>query len=145
RQTTVVASARVHATRRPRQRPHPCALRRGVRGVQPDHANAVRETRARILVARQRHDPRRVAGRHPLAPEATPARSIRRLSTVVLFVYGTLAPGQVAWSTLAPHARATWETQVDGHLYDTGRGYPAAVFGTGTGRVAGWCCELADF
>jgi gamma-glutamylcyclotransferase (GGCT)/AIG2-like uncharacterized protein YtfP len=66
------------------------------------------------------------------------------LSTVVLFVYGTLAPGQVAWSTLAPHARATWETTVAGRLYDTGRGYPAAVFGPGTGQVAGWCCALED-
>lgn len=66
------------------------------------------------------------------------------MSTVVLFVYGTLAPGQEAWSTLAPHARATWETSVEGRLFDTGRGYPAAVFGTGAGRVAGWCCELED-
>jgi gamma-glutamylcyclotransferase (GGCT)/AIG2-like uncharacterized protein YtfP len=67
------------------------------------------------------------------------------LSTVVLFVYGTLAPGQVAWSTLAPHARSTWETSVAGRLYDTGRGYPAAVLGAETGRVAGWCCELEGF
>ena len=66
------------------------------------------------------------------------------MSRITLFVYGTLAPGQVAWSTLAPHARAQWETYVHGRLYDTGRGYPAAVFGDGLGHVAGWCCELED-
>jgi gamma-glutamylcyclotransferase (GGCT)/AIG2-like uncharacterized protein YtfP len=61
---------------------------------------------------------------------------------VVLFVYGTLMPGQRAWSTLAPHAVRTWETTVAGRIYDTGRGYPAAVFDEGDERVAGWCCEL---
>jgi gamma-glutamylcyclotransferase (GGCT)/AIG2-like uncharacterized protein YtfP len=66
------------------------------------------------------------------------------LNTVTLFVYGTLAPGERAWSTLAPHARKTWPTTVAGRLYDTGRGYPAAVFGAGPTSVAGWCCELHD-
>jgi gamma-glutamylcyclotransferase (GGCT)/AIG2-like uncharacterized protein YtfP len=46
-----------------------------------------------------------------------------------LFVYGTLAPGQDAWSVLEPWA--TGEGVPDavlGRLYDTGRGYPAATF-----------------
>ena len=50
---------------------------------------------------------------------------------IVLFVYGTLAPGELSWSLLAPHAVATCEGSVPGRLYDTGRGYPGAVFAPG--------------
>ena len=64
---------------------------------------------------------------------------------ITLFVYGTLMPGQRAWSTLEPHVHAAWETAIPGRLYDTGRGYPAAVLGDGPARVAGWCCVLDDF
>jgi gamma-glutamylcyclotransferase (GGCT)/AIG2-like uncharacterized protein YtfP len=50
--------------------------------------------------------------------------------TVRLFVYGTLAPGREAWPVLAQWATgAPCQEQVAGTLYDTGRGYPAAVFG----------------
>lgn len=46
-----------------------------------------------------------------------------------LFVYGTLAPGRSAWSVIAAWATGTpSEDRVAGALYDTGRGYPAAVF-----------------
>ena len=31
---------------------------------------------------------------------------------------------------------------VPGRLYDTGRGYPGAVFGPGDDLVHGWCCTL---
>ena len=31
-----------------------------------------------------------------------------------------------------------------GRLYDTGRGYPGAVFDDGPGLVHGWCCTLVD-
>ena len=31
-----------------------------------------------------------------------------------------------------------------GRLYDTGRGYPGAVFAPGRDLVHGWCCTLAD-
>jgi gamma-glutamylcyclotransferase (GGCT)/AIG2-like uncharacterized protein YtfP len=48
----------------------------------------------------------------------------------VLFVYGTLRPGESRWSHLAPFVvDRGWVDRVDGRLYDTGRGYPAARFG----------------
>ena len=46
-----------------------------------------------------------------------------------LFVYGTLQPGDVRWRHLAPYAAdGGVDDAVDGTLFDTGRGYPAAVF-----------------
>ena len=63
---------------------------------------------------------------------------------IVLFVYGTLAPGELSWSLLAPYAVATREQSVPGRLFDTGRGYPGAVFAPGRDLVHGWCCTLAD-
>jgi gamma-glutamylcyclotransferase (GGCT)/AIG2-like uncharacterized protein YtfP len=49
--------------------------------------------------------------------------------TIPLFVYGTLAPGSDAWPVLAQWATGTpCADRVAGILYDTGRGYPAAVF-----------------
>ena len=64
--------------------------------------------------------------------------------TTRLFVYGTLAPGCDAWPVLAPWATGTpREDTVDGVLYDTGRGYPAAVFdGHDAGRVHGHVVDL---
>src|SRR6185295_7476071 len=56
-----------------------------------------------------------------------------------LFVYGTLRPGDVRWPLLAPYvADDGVPDSVDGRVYDTGRGYPAAVFdesGTIVGRT----------
>ena len=47
-----------------------------------------------------------------------------------LFVYGTLQPGDVRWPFLAPYvADDGVPDAVDGRVYDTGRGYPAAIFG----------------
>ena len=50
----------------------------------------------------------------------------RDIST--LFVYGTLQPGDVRWPYLEPFAAdgGTPDT-VDGQLFDTGCGYPAAL------------------
>lgn len=59
-----------------------------------------------------------------------------------LFVYGTLRPGDERWPFLAPfvtdggHPDAT-----AGAVHDTGRNYPAAIFG-GTGRILGRTFEL---
>jgi gamma-glutamylcyclotransferase (GGCT)/AIG2-like uncharacterized protein YtfP len=64
--------------------------------------------------------------------------------TAVLFVYGTLAPEQEAWSLLAPHVTRLWPNAVPGVLYDTGRGYPGAVFTDSDRLVRGWCCALTD-
>lgn len=63
---------------------------------------------------------------------------------VTLFVYGTLAPGQDAWPRLERRARAVRAAAVPGRLYDTGHGYPAAVFAPGEALVHGWCCEIDD-
>lgn len=77
-----------------------------------------------------------------MAPEAPGPRRRDRL-TVALFVYGTLAPGQRAWPLLEPHARAVREATVAGTLYDTGRGYPGAVFGSPRHVVHGHECTVA--
>jgi gamma-glutamylcyclotransferase (GGCT)/AIG2-like uncharacterized protein YtfP len=61
-----------------------------------------------------------------------------------LFAYGTLLPGQIRWRFLEPlvvdHGVAC---AVAGDLYDTGLGYPAAVFG-GDGRVHGRVFRFRD-
>jgi gamma-glutamylcyclotransferase (GGCT)/AIG2-like uncharacterized protein YtfP len=62
--------------------------------------------------------------------------------TIRLFVYGTLAPGHEAWPVLEQWAAGTArEDSVAGVLYDTGRGYPAAVFGDG-GAIHGYLVDL---
>lgn len=46
-----------------------------------------------------------------------------------LFVYGTLQPGDVRWHFLEPYAADEGTPDaVDGSLFDTAQGYPAAVF-----------------
>jgi gamma-glutamylcyclotransferase (GGCT)/AIG2-like uncharacterized protein YtfP len=62
----------------------------------------------------------------------------------ILFVYGTLAPGQEAWDLIERYVTDRTEAAVPGHLYDTGRGYPGAVFDAGPDVVRGWCCALRD-
>jgi gamma-glutamylcyclotransferase (GGCT)/AIG2-like uncharacterized protein YtfP len=58
--------------------------------------------------------------------------------TIRLFVYGTLTPGSDAWPVLAPWTTGTpYADRVPGTLYDTGRGYPAAVFADDAGAAAG--------
>lgn len=51
-----------------------------------------------------------------------------------LFVYGTLQPGQPRWPALAGfvlHGGNGCRVTVTGTLYDTGYGWPAAIFGGG--------------
>ena len=59
-----------------------------------------------------------------------------------LFVYGTLMPGHLRWAVLEPHAVSWRPTAVEGHLYDTGQGWPAAVFTPGEDLVRGWAVDL---
>lgn len=68
----------------------------------------------------------------------------------LVFVYGTLMPGHLRWPLLAPVARARVPTSAPGTLYDTGRGWPAAVFEEaarpprlGRSRVPGWAVAVA--
>ena len=59
-----------------------------------------------------------------------------------MFVYGTLRPGDVRWSFLEPWVVGTGvDDAVAGRLFDTGLGYPAAVFGEG-GTILGRTYEL---
>lgn len=59
-----------------------------------------------------------------------------------LFVYGTLMPGHLRWPVLEPHALGWRPAAVEGHLYDTGEGWPAAVFCPGADLVRGWAVDL---
>lgn len=47
----------------------------------------------------------------------------------LLFVYGTLLPGHLRWSIIEPFTRSHTVATTAGTLYDTGNGWPAAVFG----------------
>ncbi len=59
-----------------------------------------------------------------------------------LFVYGTLMPGHLRWVVLEPHAVGWRPAAVEGRLYDSGQGWPAAVFAPGTDLVRGWAVDL---
>jgi gamma-glutamylcyclotransferase (GGCT)/AIG2-like uncharacterized protein YtfP len=59
-----------------------------------------------------------------------------------LFVYGTLMPGHLRWGVLEPHAVGWRPAAVEGHLYDSGQGWPAAVFTPGDDLVRGWAVDL---
>jgi alpha-glucosidase len=62
-----------------------------------------------------------------------------------VFVYGTLRPGHARWPILAPFAESDgWDDEVDGQLFDTGRGYPAARFDGTTGTIRGRTVPLRD-
>lgn len=62
----------------------------------------------------------------------------------LLFVYGTLRPGEVRWRHLAPYVVGEGrDASVSGELYDTGLNYPAAMFG-GEGRIVGRVYPLDD-
>ena len=62
-----------------------------------------------------------------------------------LFVYGTLMPGHLRWPMLEAHSISQRTTTVPGVLFDTGQGWPAAVFdaelAAGT-DVPGWVVTL---
>jgi gamma-glutamylcyclotransferase (GGCT)/AIG2-like uncharacterized protein YtfP len=61
----------------------------------------------------------------------------------LLFVYGTLLPGEELWELLEPFVvGAGSPDSVAGTLYDTGEGYPAASFEAGDGRVVGQVFQL---
>ena len=68
--------------------------------------------------------------------------------TDLLFVYGTLLPGQQRWTHLQPNVVDQGVAVcVKGGLYDTGQGYPAAVFwefNTVHGRVFRLLPERAE-
>jgi gamma-glutamylcyclotransferase (GGCT)/AIG2-like uncharacterized protein YtfP len=64
--------------------------------------------------------------------------------TTALFVYGTLRPGDLRWSFLEPYAADEGvDDTVAGRVYDTGLGYPAAIFG-GDGTITGRTYHLHE-
>ena len=63
--------------------------------------------------------------------------------TNTVFVYGTLKPGHVRWPALAPFGGASAAGWAAGLLFDSGYGWPAAVFDPeATARVPGVVVSL---
>ena len=54
-----------------------------------------------------------------------------------VFVYGTLLPGEHRWPLLEEYALEVRAAEVRGLLFDTGRGYPCALFDRPEGMVPG--------
>ncbi len=54
-----------------------------------------------------------------------------------MFVYGTLLPGHLRWSLVAPFVATSHTAWASGWLFDTGRHYPAALFAGGHEGGAG--------
>ena len=59
-----------------------------------------------------------------------------------LFVYGTLQPDHLRWPFLAPFALGRRTAEVSGTIYDTGHGWPVAVFGPSAHTVPGTLVDL---
>lgn len=60
-----------------------------------------------------------------------------------LFVYGTLMPGRLRWPVLERFAVEHREARVPGAIFDSGAGWPVAVFDAdGDGAVPGVLVEL---
>jgi gamma-glutamylcyclotransferase (GGCT)/AIG2-like uncharacterized protein YtfP len=58
-----------------------------------------------------------------------------------VFVYGTLMPGEERWPFIEEHVVAARQATVAGQLFDTGRGYPCALFDR-PGTIPGAVIEL---
>jgi gamma-glutamylcyclotransferase (GGCT)/AIG2-like uncharacterized protein YtfP len=59
-----------------------------------------------------------------------------------LFVYGTLMPGRLRWPILERFAVEFRDARVPGAIYDSGEGWPVAVFGDGDAVVPGVLVDL---
>ena len=92
----------------------------------------------------------------PLGEVESAATSARFLTNVIVdkkkrqrvnedvefvFVYGTLMPGHLRWPAIEPFVAQQTLAAVPGRLYDTGFGYPGAVF-AGDGQIEGWLLRL---
>ena len=64
------------------------------------------------------------------------------LPTPRLFVYGTLMPGRLRWPVLAPFAVGHRAATVPGTIFDSGCGWPVAVFADGDAVVPGVLVDL---
>ena len=59
-----------------------------------------------------------------------------------LFAYGTLQPGRLRWPFLEPFALGHRAAAVVGRIYDSGFGWPVAVFGGAVELVPGTLIDL---
>lgn len=59
-----------------------------------------------------------------------------------MFVYGTTMPGHLRYSAIEDFVAETRRASVQGRLYDSGSGYPAAKFGGGQGTIEGYLLRL---
>jgi gamma-glutamylcyclotransferase (GGCT)/AIG2-like uncharacterized protein YtfP len=59
-----------------------------------------------------------------------------------LFAYGTLQPDRLRWPVVAPFALGHRPADVPGRLYDSGFGWPVAVFDDGPTLVPGTLIDL---
>lgn len=57
-------------------------------------------------------------------------------------MYGTLMPGRLRWPILEPFATRHRDAHVRGTIYDSGAGWPVAVFADGDADVPGVLVEL---
>lgn len=63
------------------------------------------------------------------------------MTPTAVFAYGTLLPGDVRWPELQPFVTSVGTPdRADADLYDTGHGYPAAIF-DGDARYRGGVVE----
>jgi gamma-glutamylcyclotransferase (GGCT)/AIG2-like uncharacterized protein YtfP len=58
------------------------------------------------------------------------------MEPTTVFIYGTLLPTESRWPLLEPFAIDARAATVAGRLFDTGRGYPCALF-SGAGSIPG--------
>jgi gamma-glutamylcyclotransferase (GGCT)/AIG2-like uncharacterized protein YtfP len=70
-------------------------------------------------------------------PPTTPAAS-----ATYLFVYGTTMPGHLRYPDIQHFVAKADRDSVEGELFDSGAGYPAAKFGAGSGIIEGYVLKL---
>ena len=63
------------------------------------------------------------------------------MEPTAVFVYGTLLPTEGRWPLLEPFAVGVRTAAVTGRLFDTGRGYPCALFSS-TGSIPGAVIDI---
>lgn len=71
--------------------------------------------------------------------EPPPARAEEQTR---LFVYGTSMPDHRNYPQIAEFVAEATPARVEGQLWDTGEGYPAAKFGAGLGTIDGFLLRL---
>jgi len=58
------------------------------------------------------------------------------------FMYGTMKPGRLRYPSIDQFVASTTSDTVEGELFDTGAGYPAAKFGSDRGQIRGYVLRI---